>query len=460
MREMLSNAGQAALEVASYGPRMLASFWRPERSRAISLSGPQAALFLLISAVLLTALVVPVRSATPAMVGMSRGPMVILPYQADREVYASTFVSLGAVGVVNALLFLVIGIGSFAALAWCLGGRKEQSLLEIALQLTPPVCAARVASAAVSLIMLRSAAWTELPGIFLLGIAVLFAVAVPYCCWILLRSLKSAANISWTRSIAAFLVGGFVSGLAFQFANPMQLYRIIIAPPLARTAAAEELVASAEAAYGRSEFDSAFENLSESLKIEPNNLFAQTLLIRVYWEQCFAGPECLTAPVWRIDPPGPNRRWKAAVGYYDELRQVYRDVPSVLLHVADTYNFIGACDEAESLYHEVLRSKESLPYERFTAASVLASFTLPEAPEDPLVRAWASPETQIDRIALTVRTTTATAITIRPDVALSDPVLGVDLRHLFSPAPFKERYMTRWIEESPCAHHRRAKWWL
>jgi tetratricopeptide (TPR) repeat protein len=461
MRELLSNVGQAALELASYGPRILASFRYPERSRSISLSGPQATLFLLISSVLLTALVAPVKSATPAIVGMARGPVVLLPYQADREVYASTLVTLGPIGVANALLFLVLGIASFAALAWCLGGRKEQSFLEMALQLAAPVCAARVANAAIKLVMLRSATWTELPSPVLLGVAVLFVVMVAYCCWILLRSVKSAANISWPRSIAVFFVGGFLAAFVFQFANPMQLYRIVIAPPQARTAAAEDLVASAEEAYGRSDFDSALESLSESLEIEPNNLFAQTLLMRVYWEQCFAvtGPECLTAAIWRTDPAAPNRRWKATVRYYDDLRQAYRDVPSVLLHVADTYNFIGACDEAESLYHEVLRSNESLPHERFTAASVLASFMLPEAPEDPLVRAWESPETQIDRIALTVRTATASAITIRPDLALSDPVLGVDLRHLFSEAPFKERYMVRWMKESPCAQHRRAKWW-
>ena len=459
MRELLSTMGQAALEVASYGPRILASFWYPGRSRMISLSGPQAALFLLISAILLTALVDPVKSATPAIIGMARGPVVLLPYQADREVY--TFVSLGPIGVVNALFFLMLGIASFAVLAWWLGGRKDQSFLEIALQLTAPVCAARVASAATKLVMLRSATWTELPSLALFGIAALFIVMVPYCGWILLRSVKSVANISWPRSIAVFVVGGFLAAFVFQFANPMQLYRVAIAPPHARTAAAEELVASAEAAYGRSDFDSASESLSESLKIEPNNLFAQTLLMRVYWEQCLAvtGPECLTAAVWRTDPAAPNRRWKAAVRYYDGLRQAYRDVPSVLLHVADTYNFIGACDEAESLYHEVLQSAESLPHERFTAASVLASFMLPEAPEDPLVRAWAGPGTRIDRIALTVRTTMVSAIIIRPDLALSDPVLGVDVRHLFSPAPFKERYTFRWMEESPCAKHRRSKWW-
>ena len=121
-------------------------------------------------------------------------------------------------------------------------------------------------------------------------------------------------------------------------------------------------------------------------------------------------------------------------------------MPAVQLYLADGYNMLGRCDQAEQIYREVLLSEGSLPHIRFAAGNILTSFGLYEDSEDigDALRVWSPTQSRLDQVAVGVRMMITTLIDIRADLAFTDPILGIDVRTLFVPASFRDLAMVRW----------------
>ncbi|HEV8388581.1 MAG TPA: hypothetical protein VGQ35_02000 [Dongiaceae bacterium] len=448
--------------IGLFARHALAAILRPaDCTSEPSLSARQAVLFVLVSAALLTSMSYSVLSDKPALVQASLGPAVILASQVERDIYAG-FATFALVTFPN-IAFIIFGwIIALAAAGWFLGGRRSsgQSYADIALQLTAPICAARVAGAAAAMTAFHAAETPAVPSVLFLALGGLYFAVSLYFYLVPVMAIRAAANISWTRSITAWVLAGLTVAAVIFFASPLQLYQIIQSPRTSEVVEAEELLKAADLLYSEKRYGEALESVKHSLELVPDDLRAQVAVVQLRLEQCFADPVCLNH---RPDVPDlePGQTLTAAVADFDKLREDYTNAPAVQLYLADGYNMLRECDRAERIYREVLLSEGSLPHIRFAAGNILTSFGFSEDSEDigDTLRAWSPSGSRLDQIAVGFRMMITTLIDIRADLAFTDPILGIDVRSLFAPASFRDLAMVRWQTQSWCAQDRQRGFW-
>ena len=297
------------LELALFPRHGLVAIMRPaDCTSQLNLSARQAVLVVLASAALITLMSYSVLSDKPALVQASSGPAVILASQVERDIYAG-FATFALVTFPN-VAFIIFGwVVALPAIGWFLGGRRwsGQSYPDIALQLTAPICAARVAGAAAAMIVFHAANMPALPSVLFLALAGLYFAVSLYFYLVPVKAIRAAANISWTRSIAAWVLAALIVAVAIFFASPMRLYQSIQSPRASEVVEAEELLKTADLLNSEKRFDEALMSVKRSLELVPDDLRAQTAVVQLRLEQCFADPGCLNHRPDIPDVDGPNK---------------------------------------------------------------------------------------------------------------------------------------------------------
>jgi tetratricopeptide (TPR) repeat protein len=458
MQDLLQYIEWGLKEVVLYGRHFSVAAWRPATcATALKLSIQQAIIFLFLSALLNGLLLFPIMAATPPLVQSTEGIVLWLPLEEERAFTTSVSVALGPLGIADTAFALLIWIASTTFVGWGLGGFRSggRNALNIGLQMTAPVCAARIMFSASFLAMFWLASWSLLPNLFFLGVAALYALTILYSFLVPLRAIRAAASISWISAAITIMIAEVMTMGVYFFANPVTIYRNLTSTISENIVRAEALVRKSDELLSQGRLDEALLAASSALKLTPNNLNAQATVVAVRMKQCVEDPECSEEIVDEKQQSSGNASevLKATLNELDDLAQIYAKYPSVQLYLANQYNLLGQCDAAEVAYTVVLQSNSSLPYDKYAAAAVLdrlKRYEFDEAIKRQL-QIWELPSSSLEKAGLIIRILAATQMVIGQDMAINDLAFGTNFQSLLFSGIHPDPYMAELMANSPCA---------